>query len=121
MDERGMSALHLAAVERVYGEHAEGNFAPAQAAPGGGDPGDPPPGAERRRVGARQDKVREWRPLVEANFVRALNHHRGTFKAKNKRLGAPHFLVSECLDAALAQIVKAGGEEGKAGNWTEHQ
>ena len=58
---------------------------------------------------------------LEANFVRALNHHRGAFKAKNKRMGAPHFLVSECLDAALAQIVKAGGKEGKAGNWTEHQ
>ena len=119
MDERGLSVLHLAAVARVYGRHAKGVLRLLKQHPVRVIP--VTTAWCRKTWSGRTAGQSPGVAATGGGQLCALNHHRGAFKAKNKRLGAPHFFVSECLDAALAQIVKAGGKEGKAGNWTEHQ
>ena len=109
LDERGLSTMHLDAISRVYGDHADDILSLLRKHPGGAIP------VIHRRLEqkdvewrkTRKQKVREWRPILEANFAKALDHQRDTFRIRDKKLAQAQVLVTEVLDKALEHIASA--------------
>ena len=80
-DERSLSTVHLAAIARVYGDHSEDILQLLRKHPVGAIP------VIYKRLEqkdhewrkARKDKIKEWRPILEQNFMKALDHQRDAF------------------------------------------
>jgi len=124
LDERSLSTVHLAAIARIYGDHADDLLALLRKHPIGAIPVIhkrlEQKDAEWRK--ARQAKIKEWRPVLAANFGKALDHQREAFRVKDKKLVTAHALASEVVDAALVKLESTDAtstEEGVAANSSE--
>ena len=109
LDERSLSTVHLAAIARIYGDHADDLLALLRKHPIGAIPVIhkrlEQKDAEWRK--ARQAKIKEWRPVLAANFGKALDHQREAFRVRDKKLVTAHALASEVVDASLVKLESA--------------
>ena len=58
---------------------------------------------------ARKAKNKDWRPVLESNFGKALDHQREGFRLSDKRASSDKVLIAEVLDGALREVASAGG------------